>query len=106
MDVHFSSKGNAVVYCTSCPPGQDEFDAALNSLWKRLLGSGYPERMPQCLLMPGHSIEPWYLWREVWSWGGPDVITDNKVGLGFGWVWMLEPPGGGGGPCALGRVII
>lgn len=60
-------------------PGEEEFMAALNKLWKGLLGSSYPDQMPQCLLVPGHCVNPWHLWREVWSWGGPDAITENKV---------------------------
>jgi hypothetical protein len=30
--------------------------------------------------MAGQVVEPWQLWREVWAWGGPDVISRNKVG--------------------------
>lgn len=72
----FASPGSL---CPCAAAGQEEFTPALNGLWSNLLGSGYPDRMPQCLLMPGYLVEPWYLWREVWAWGGPEAITENKV---------------------------
>jgi hypothetical protein len=59
--------------------GKEEFEAALHSLWRSLLGPGYPERLPACQPMAGQQVEPWALWREVWAWGGPDVISRNKV---------------------------
>jgi hypothetical protein len=61
------------------PPGKEEFEAALHSLWRSLLGPAYPERMPACQLMAGQQVGAWQLWREVWAWGGPDVVSRNKV---------------------------
>jgi hypothetical protein len=61
------------------PSGKEEFEAALHGLWRSLLGPAYPERMPGCQPMAGQVVEPWQLWREVWAWGGPDVISRNKV---------------------------
>jgi hypothetical protein len=29
--------------------------------------------------MAGQVVEPWHLWREVWSWGGPDTVSRYKV---------------------------
>ncbi|KAF6259479.1 hypothetical protein COO60DRAFT_1000751 [Scenedesmus sp. NREL 46B-D3] len=58
---------------------KEEFEAALHSLWRSLLGPGYPERMPATQPMGGEAVEPWLLWREVWAWGGADCVSRNKL---------------------------
>eukprot|EP00775_Hariotina_reticulata_P004092 gene4092-4339_t len=69
---------------------EDDFLAALHKLWRDRLGGGYPRRMPACSLMAGQVVEPWHLWREVWSWGGPHIVSQYKLWATVG--FSFHPP--------------
>eukprot|EP00879_Flechtneria_rotunda_P027725 GHRR01029714.1.p1 GENE.GHRR01029714.1~~GHRR01029714.1.p1 ORF type:complete len:721 (+),score=307.08 GHRR01029714.1:452-2614(+) len=59
--------------------GEAEFMKALHDFWSEQLGDQYPRKMPSCSLMAGQVVEPWHLWRQVWSFGGPDAVSKCKL---------------------------
>ncbi|WIA08658.1 hypothetical protein OEZ85_008085 [Tetradesmus obliquus] len=67
-----------------------DFEAALHALWRSLLGPAYPERMPACQLMGGQAVGAWQLWREVWAWGGPDVVSRHKLWATVGFAFNVS----------------
>jgi hypothetical protein len=65
--------------------GQAAFDAALQSHLRAAARPG--QRAPQPITINGMPVEPWHLWREVWSWGGPEACSKQKVRRGAGGTW-------------------
>jgi hypothetical protein len=64
------------------PTDKASFDAALVAYWRDAVKPG--ERMPQPINIDSKPVDPYMLWREVWSWGGPTVCSQQKVREGEG----------------------
>lgn len=66
----------------SCPfpcwlygSGKAEFLEAMHQYWVSHAGG----RVPKEISIGGNFIDPWVFWREVWAWGGPDMINEHRV---------------------------